>query len=272
MNNKLVSIIVPCYNQANYLQEALDSVLKQSYEYWECIIVNDGSPDNTEEVALEWCAKDARFRYLYKENGGLVDARNRGIRESIGRWIFPLDSDNCLAPDYLKLAVEVIENNSDIGIVYSRAEYIGDKTGEWILPSYSFEELLKGNMIDSAALFAREDWERVGGYDPKMIYGWEDWEFWINLLSTTGKTVYRLDYIGFYYRVKDISMVTVLSEDNSKMQYSENYVLSKHTMAYVKTFGGYKSLIEERDKWKRKYRNTFGYKLNTFFKSIFRKE
>ena len=76
MNNPLVSIIVPCYNQAQYLPETLDSVLAQTYPYWECIIVNDGSPDNTEEIAKHYCEKDSRFKYVYKENGGLSSARN----------------------------------------------------------------------------------------------------------------------------------------------------------------------------------------------------
>ena len=67
--NPLVSIIVPCYNQAQYLPETLDSVLAQTYPYWECIIVNDGSPDNTEEIAKHYCEKDNRFKYLFKENG-----------------------------------------------------------------------------------------------------------------------------------------------------------------------------------------------------------
>lgn len=82
MDSALISIIVPCYKQAHYLGEALQSVLEQTYENWECIIINDGSPDNTEIVAKKWIEKDVRFRYLYKENGGLSSARNAGIKKS----------------------------------------------------------------------------------------------------------------------------------------------------------------------------------------------
>ncbi len=89
----LISVIVPCYNQAQYLDECLQSVLDQTYQDWECIIVNDGSPDNTEEVAKKWLAKDSRFKYFYKENGGLSSARNAGIKDSIGQFIFFLDFD-----------------------------------------------------------------------------------------------------------------------------------------------------------------------------------
>ena len=94
--NKLVSIIVPCYNQAQYLPEALQSVLDQTYSDWECIIVNDGSPDDTDIVAKEWLIKDIRFKYIYKENGGLSSARNAGIEIAIGDFIQFLDADDIL--------------------------------------------------------------------------------------------------------------------------------------------------------------------------------
>ncbi|HAO28647.1 MAG TPA: glycosyltransferase family 2 protein, partial [Chryseobacterium indologenes] len=79
-----ISIIVPCYNQAIYLDECLQSVLDQTYGNWECIIVDDGSPDNTKEVTEKWIEKDNRFIYLHKENGGLSSARNAGIEAAKG--------------------------------------------------------------------------------------------------------------------------------------------------------------------------------------------
>ncbi len=94
--NPLISVIVPCYNQAQYLEECLQSVLDQTYQNWECIIVNDGSPDHTEEIAKRWLEKDNRFRYIYKDNGGLSSARNAGIREAKGEYLFFLDSDDSL--------------------------------------------------------------------------------------------------------------------------------------------------------------------------------
>ena len=102
MNNK-ISIIVPCYNQAQYLDECLQSVLEQTYENWECIIVNDGSPDDTEVVAKKWLEKDNRFQYLYKKNGGLSSARNAGIKQAKGVYIQLLDSDDLLQKDKLKI-------------------------------------------------------------------------------------------------------------------------------------------------------------------------
>ncbi|MFV8358229.1 glycosyltransferase family 2 protein, partial [Flavobacterium sp. XS1P32] len=92
MNNPQVSIIVPCFNQAQYLSEALKSVLEQTYENWECIIVNDGSPDDTKQIAQKWVEKDSRFKYIFKENGGLSSARNEGINYAKGTFILPLDA------------------------------------------------------------------------------------------------------------------------------------------------------------------------------------
>ena len=96
MNNFLVSIIVPCYNQAQYFTEALQSVLDQTYKNWECILVNDGSTDHTEEIALEWSKIDDRFVYIKKENGGLSSARNSGIEIAKGDYLQFLDADDVL--------------------------------------------------------------------------------------------------------------------------------------------------------------------------------
>ena len=91
-----VSIIVPCYKLGKYLPEALDSVLAQDYTDWECIIVNDGSPDSTAEVAESFCTKDSRFKSLDLENGGVIRARNKGVAASSGKYLLFLDADDML--------------------------------------------------------------------------------------------------------------------------------------------------------------------------------
>ena len=109
--NSLVSVIVPCYNQASYLGETLHSVFNQTYVDWECIIVNDGSTDHTEEIAVLWCEKDSRFRYLYKENGGLSSARNMGIAVSKGEYIQFLDSDDLIVPEKFQLQIKDLQES-----------------------------------------------------------------------------------------------------------------------------------------------------------------
>ena len=105
-NNKIISVVIPCYNQAEFLPETLDSLIAQDYRDWEGIIVNDGSLDNTEEVALTYLKKDRRLKYIKKENGGLSSARNCGIEHASGEFILPLDSDDIIKPEYLSKAIE----------------------------------------------------------------------------------------------------------------------------------------------------------------------
>ena len=220
-----VSIIVPCYNQAQYLPEALQSVLDQTYDNWECIIVNDGSPDNTKEVAQEWVKKDSRFIYLYKENGGLSSARNAGIAIAEGEFILPLDADDRIGKDYTLLAIQAFQDDESLKLVYSKAEKFGEEIGSWNLPDFSLFELARQNMIFCTALYRKQEWEKVGGYDINMLKGWEDWEFWIAVLKGGGK-VKRLDEVCFFYRVKEVSMAKSIFElDEIKLK---EYIFRKH--------------------------------------------
>lgn len=234
-----VTIIVPCYNQAEYLNESLQSVLDQIFIDWECIIVNDGSFDNTEEIALNWCRKDNRFIYFKKENGGLSAARNSGIQKAIGEFILPLDADDKISKDYVKLAVASFINNDTLKLVYCKAEKFGDEDGLWDLPKFTFYNLSRKNMIFPAAMYRKSDWQEVGGYDFKMTFGWEDWEFWIALLKNGGG-VKQLEIVGFYYRIKSDSMLKRINQEKSK--YLFEYLSVKHADFFVKQFGSFNSL------------------------------
>jgi len=231
-----VSIIVPCYNQAQYLDEALQSVLDQTHQNWECIIVNDGSPDHTEEVAKKWVEKDSRFVYLKKENGGLGSARNAGITIAKAEFVLPLDADDKIGANYVALAVETFQNDDFLKVVYCKAVKFGDEEGLWQLQPFSLKAIATGNMIFCSAMYRKSDWERVGGYDVKMIYGWEDWEFWIAILKNGGN-VKCLDEIGFYYRTKESSMIKLVNKDNKKYLYE--YVSVKHADFFVKQLGSF---------------------------------
>ena len=209
INTPIISVIVPCYNQSRYLSEALESVWMQTYENWECIIVDDGSPDDTADIALNFCLKDKRFKYLKKENGGLSSARNAGIKEASGNLILPLDADDRIHKDYLCFAIEAFNRNKTLDLIYCKAAYFGEKTGEWILEPYSYEQLLTHNCIFCSAIFKKEDFTKANGYSENLKCGWEDWDLWLRMLNSTSK-VLQLPETLFFYRIKEQSMVKQL--------------------------------------------------------------
>lgn len=215
INNPIISVIVPCYKQAQYLPEALESVWKQTYENWECIIVDDGSPDDTADIALNFCLKNKRFKYLKKENGGLSSARNAGIKEAAGSLILPLDADDRIHKDYLQLAVESFSKNNTLDLVYCKADFFGEKTGEWILEPYTYDKLLSNNLVFCSAVFKKQDFIKTNGYNENLKNGFEDWDLWIRMLKPTSK-VFQLPKTLFYYRIKKQSMFQQLIEAEYK--------------------------------------------------------
>lgn len=226
-NLPLVSVIVPCFNQAQFLNDALQSVLNQTYPNWECIIVNDGSPDDTETIASSWCKKDVRFKYVKKQNGGLSSARNAGIQNCAGVYILPLDADDKISPNYIEECLQCIEQDPSVKVVYGKAEYFGAKRGEWKLPEFSYSQLLTRNIVYCTALYRKLDWIQAGGYDENMKSGLEDWDFWLSMISENDRVV-CLQSILFHYRIKEVSMVLDLNANYDKTQQVYNYIYQKH--------------------------------------------
>lgn len=264
-----VSIIVPCYNQAQYLDEALQSVLNQSCKEWECIIVDDGSPDNTSEIANEWIQRDSRFKYIYQENGGLSSARNFGISHATGEFILPLDADDKISKDYVALALKAFEEDNSLKVVYCKAEKFGDENGVWDLEGFSLFNLSRRNMIFCSAVYRKKDWELVGGYDVNMKYGCEDWEFWIALLKNGGN-VKQLDEVGFYYRTKIISMIKKV--ENKQYDNLFTYLSIKHADFFVNYYGSFFTLEAELKKAKKKEQDKLKsekYVIDVFCKKFF---
>ena len=103
LENELISIIIPIYNVENYLRQCLDSIMSQTHQNFECLLINDGSPDNSADICREYVEKDSRFKYFEKENGGVSSARNLGIECSRGEYITFIDSDDWVDSDYLEV-------------------------------------------------------------------------------------------------------------------------------------------------------------------------
>lgn len=264
-NKKIVSVVIPCYNQAEFLPETLDSLIAQEYENWEGIIVNDGSSDNTEEVALAYLKKDIRLRYIKKENGGLSSARNCGISHAIGEYILPLDSDDIIRPEYIKEAIKAFEKEPHLKLVYCLGYCFGVVTELWDLVYTDYSSLLLQNSIFCSAIYRKKDWQKIGGYDELMRKGFEDWEFFIRLLDDNS-LVYQIPIPLFYYRTKEVSMVTATRTREARMAL-EDYIYIKHRDKYESHFGGlfdvHRELVKCRkkiDRHKNKWYRRFFYK------------
>lgn len=215
MQQSLVSIIIPCFNYAHFLGEALESVLAQTYMNWECIIINDGSPDNTEEVALKYCKKDNRLKYYYKENGGHSSARNFGVSHSSGKYILPLDADDTISDNYIDAAVKKIESDPNIKLVTGQVQHFGDVHEKFIMPAYSIKSYLVVNFISISSLFSKEDFDNAKGFDENMLT-FEDWDLFIKILKDGGEVV-ELPFIGLNYRKKDKSLFRECLKDDQRV-------------------------------------------------------
>lgn len=232
MNEPLVSIIIPCYNHGSYLETAVNSVLHQTYPAFEIIVVDDGSTDkNTLRLLENFNKPNTRvFRILRQ---GVSNARNFAIQQSIGKYILPLDADDKLEKNYISDAVSVLESNPEVKVVTCLTKFFGYMNGIFHLPDYSIETLICRNTIVITSLFRRSDFEKTKGFNPEMKLGFEDWDFWLSILEDGGK-VYKLNKIGFYYRIKPGSRNSNLSLETLKLLRHQIY--SNHKELYARNF------------------------------------
>jgi glycosyltransferase involved in cell wall biosynthesis len=264
--NTLVSIIVPCYKQAHFLNESLQSVLDQTYSDWECIIVNDGSPDDTEHIANKWCVRDNRFKYLKKENGGLSSARNTGIAFSNGEYILPLDADDILHQDYLKVLVPELQQNPSLAIVSCYSNFFIGNCSNIIHQQKpigtTYHALLYENNMMASSLYRKKHWVDVGGYDENMKNGFEDWEFWI-AITKKGWEYKFVEAFLFYYRKSNQSMLieTLTHHVESNML----YLFKKHNEIYIAQFGATMDhlfyILKRHHQGEYKIKNSLEYKI-----------
>ena len=218
-DDPLISVIVPCYNQGQYLDEAVDSVLAQTYQNFEIIIVNDGSTE-PESIKILNNYQKPKSKVIHTSNQGVCRARNTAIETAQGKYIFPLDADDKIAPTYLEKALKIIENNLDVGIVYCETILFGAQEGtstssplpKMFLGQDSLPEILLHNRIHNSALYRKSDWELVNGYNPNMVYGLEDYDFWLSVLAT-GKKAYLIEEYLYFWRKKEVSRTTLAKQN-----------------------------------------------------------
>lgn len=219
-----VSVIMPCFNDGEYIEASIESVLCQTCKEIELIIINDGSTD-LKTIEILKSISNPQIKILNTENYGPSAARNFGIKHAVGNYILPLDADDKIHPEYIEKCVEQLDNNPNVGIVYCFAELFGEQSGRWDLPEYSFESMLLDNVIFVTSMFRKKDWEDIGGFNQNLIHGMEDYDFWLSILEKEREVV-QLKEVYFYYRIKNISRTSKFMDNslNVKSTYRELYL------------------------------------------------
>lgn len=229
---KTVAVIVPCWNYAKYLPECIDSLVNQTYKINEIIIVNDGSPDNTNEVANQLIAKypQANIKLIEKPNGGLSSARNVGIKACNSEYIMCLDADDKLVPGAIEEHVSLMVDDMTLAqcalMEFGERHVIMTPTKD-----SGLERIMQSNTVFCNAMFAKKVWEAVGGFDEAevMRLGYEDWEFWIRVLAY-GCRLRTSDMIALRYRAHSSNMTKEHSFPNRHKLYK--YIFEKHIDLY----------------------------------------
>jgi glycosyltransferase involved in cell wall biosynthesis len=235
VEKNLVSVIITCYNQEQFICEAVESVLKQSYPFFECVIVDDGSTDRTAAICKEFAAAENRVQYIYQENCGVSAARNKGFAISKGAFIQFLDGDDYLAPEKLKIQVEFMLANSQYGITYSNHQHFWQSAGSYA--QYSFEvvdelplqQLLfkydRGVSIPiHTAVLRRSIWAAHElPFPPDYTYRYEDWIFWI-IIALKGTRFHFINKNLAVYRMHTNNFVAGGEQMAINALHAANYI------------------------------------------------
>lgn len=232
----LVSIIIPCYNYGHFLAETLDSILAQTLDNWECLIIDDGSTDNTREVAEKYSKKDKRFRYIHQQNSGPSAARNNGIRQSQGKFIQLLDADDLIQANKLNFQVQVFNKHEALDIVYGDVRFFFQDSPQKLHLSFkdinkpypmpriqhkdayrSFQEIYAFPLHPSTLLISREFlMENQLLFDERYpTSSVEDWHFFI-LATIHQARLFYVDAQNTYGLVRSHSLSTSSTQQNNK--------------------------------------------------------
>ena len=206
MRDKLVSIITPVFNAERFLEETIQSVLEQTYEKWEMILIDDSSTDNSQEIIAKYKIMDKRIKgFKLAKNSGAAVARNKGLEEAEGRYIAFLDSDDLWKKNKLKEQLKFMKQNN---IFFSYTNYdlmneLGEKMNKTVKPisPIDYKELLKGNSIGCLTVII--DQKKIGEFKMPLLRKGQDYATWLNILRK-GNVAYKIDKnLAIYRVVKD---------------------------------------------------------------------
>lgn len=227
----IVTVVVPAYNPNEYLIEAVQSAVDQSYPDMEVVVVDDGSTARGSDGHFR-AAERLGARVLRTENRGVAAARNAGIAagRGDGDYILPLDADDRLEPGSVALAAAVLDEDSRVGVVAGAQRLIGARSGENPCAYNGIESMLKATTIPNISMFRRRDWETVGGYPEQLKLG-EDWAFWMRILKL-GRDVTVLPEVLHEYRIS--AAQTTAKFDPVNVALAQNLVLQENLELYAK--------------------------------------
>lgn len=220
LSNPKVAIVIPSYNYAQYLPEAIESALMQTYENIEVIVVDDGSTDDTFSKCLRY---SGRIRYILQENQGAAVARNRGISETDAEWIVCLDADDVIKPTYVEECLQI----PDADVISTAMQYFGDKKGVHTFKEKpNYYDFCVANHIHCASMFRKTVWESVGGFDKELHSVYDDWDFWLGA-TKRGYEVKTIAKPLFKYRKHGASKI-----DEAIKRHDElfAYIKQKHNI------------------------------------------
>lgn len=231
----IVTIVMPCYRQAEFLPQAVVSVLAQHFTRWELIIVDDGSPDGTAAVAERLIAAnpERKISLLRQANAGLGRARNAGIHAGSAPYILPLDADDTIAPAMLARTVSMLDQRPEVGFVYSDAVWFGAEERIHRAGPFDPTRLAINNYLTAHSLVRRKAWEQAGGYCGRgIVDGFEDWDLWLSLVEHGWQGAYLPEpLVG--YRRRDASMLSSARRNDLRLRAR---MMLRHQRLYERQF------------------------------------
>lgn len=232
-SERKVSILIPCYNDGEFVEQAVQSALDQTYENKEVIVVDDGSDDEKTKSVLKTLSQKIDL-LLIQENQGVVAARNNGIKEATGEYILTLDADDFFDKRFLEKAVPILNTIPEVGMVTCHATIINHDGKKYVqIPNgEDFNKAIFRNNVYASLLYRKKCWEDVNGYDPKMATGFEDWEFNISV-SKAGWKVKVISEALFYYRLQRKSRNSSAKKNQKELR---EYVFKKHRDVGIKNY------------------------------------
>lgn len=230
----VISVVIPFYNDKAYIEQSVNSVLNQTFPYYEILIIDDGSKDEESLKKLDEVAKqDERIKVFHKENEGLSATRDYGASKSQenAKYLMFLDSDDLLEPTYLECAYWTLETNNDAAWVYS--DSIGFDADDYTWNKwFDSEKMKKENELVSAAMVRKTDFNAVGGYGLREKAVNEDWNFWLKLIAI-GKYPVHMSYYGQWYRRKKTGELKKSKDNRNRALEIINETASKITKPVV---------------------------------------